>query len=120
MVRFREMRGLKEHAKERSLSSGTGGGRRSGRGDGFPYPTRPQWVGLCVVAARNGEPSPVAGVGVGSKRTATSLERQGWIQWAKPETARFPGWTLTALGVVAKHSGDLRFGKEQSAARDPR
>lgn len=112
MTRFREMRGFKESAKERSLSSGTSGGRRSGRsGDPYPYPTRAQWAGLCVVAAKEGDPSAVAGVGSSSKRTAASLERRGWILWTKPESARFPGWVLTALGIVAKHSGDLRFGK---------
>ena len=30
-MKFKEMRGLKEYAKERSLARGTSGGRRSGR-----------------------------------------------------------------------------------------
>jgi hypothetical protein len=36
MARFREMRGLAEHAKERSLATGTSGGARRGRESSAP------------------------------------------------------------------------------------
>ena len=109
MRRGSEMRGLKEHAKERSPASGTSGGGKLGRSynDGYPYPTRLQWVGLCAVAS--GEQAGRLTAAAGGKRTAASLERRGWIAWVKPEGARFPGWKLTSSGIPAKHSGDLRF-----------
>lgn len=108
------MRGLKEYAKERSLATGTGGGRRGGRSSepAYPYPSRLQWVGLCWVAAKNGVPTGTAG----GARTAASMERRGWIVWTKPDGAKWPGYVLTPDGVVAKHAGDRRFANQPEVA----
>lgn len=119
-MRLREMRGLKEHAKERSLARGTSGGRRLGRASPdhakTPIPTRAQWAGLVWVMRANedGRRSLVAG----GKRSAAAMERKGWIHWffdPNPDTkARRSGWDVTDDGREAYWAGQRRYGTPTS------
>lgn len=119
-VRFREMRGLKEHAKERSLARGTSGGRRSGRTvpdrSKMPSPTRAQWAGLTWVMQRaeDGRRSLVAG----GKRSAATMERKGWIRWfydPHPDSrAKRSGWEITDAGREAYWAGQRKYGMPDS------
>lgn len=117
---FREMRGLKEHAKERSLARGTSGGRRSGRArtehTGAETPSRAQWSGLrwVVHAEAQGRRSATAG----NKRSAAAMERKGWIVWQHglpSQEKDLPsqgknGWVITDKGRVAYERGEKKYG----------
>lgn len=70
--------------------------------DRYPYPTRAQWAALVHIRERQNAGKKA--LSAGKKVTAASLERLEWATWTASD-----GWTLTENGVVAAHSGDMRF-----------